>query len=79
MVNFTFIHSYSNLILIAGNESNLNMVAMALSGFSDDRKTMWRDMCSSLSGQLVNPYLRALFAFLTKDTDQYNDILVSEK
>lgn len=53
------------------------MVAMALSGFSDEKNTLWKEMCSTLSAQLSSPYLRAMFSFLTKDGDTYTDILVS--
>ena len=30
----------------------LNVVAMALSGYTEEKKTMWRDMCRSLCGQV---------------------------
>jgi len=52
---------------------------MAISGFTgDDRNALWREQCRSLGASLLNPYLRALFAFLTiGSTDSYDAILVS--
>lgn len=32
--------------------ATLNVVAMALSGYTEEKKTMWRDMCRSLCGQV---------------------------
>ncbi|CAH1789595.1 unnamed protein product [Owenia fusiformis] len=57
---------------------NLNVVAMALSGFTDDKNTLWREMCSTSRSQLMNPYLRAMFAFLTGTHDNYEDVLQEE-
>uniref|UniRef100_UPI00358F6695 GATOR2 complex protein MIOS isoform X2 n=1 Tax=Myxine glutinosa TaxID=7769 RepID=UPI00358F6695 len=54
---------------------NLNVVAMALSGYTDDRASLWREMCGSLRLQLSNPYLRAVFTFLTSEVGSYDDIL----
>ncbi|XP_053983472.1 GATOR complex protein MIOS [Hylaeus volcanicus] len=54
--------------------ANLNIVAMALSGFSEDRNSMWRESCLKCRAQLSDPYLRATFAFLTAD-DSYENVL----
>ncbi|XP_076291746.1 GATOR complex protein mio isoform X1 [Lasioglossum baleicum] len=54
--------------------TNLNIVAMALSGFSEDRNSMWRESCLKCRSQLSDPYLRATFAFLTAD-DSYENVL----
>lgn len=54
--------------------ANLNIVAMALSGFSEDRNSMWRESCLKCRSQLSDPYLRATFAFLTAD-DSYENVL----
>lgn len=54
---------------------NLNIVAMALSGFSEDRNSMWRELCLKSRSQLSDPYLRATFAFLTADNDSYENVL----
>ena len=61
----------------AGDAVNLNVVAMALSGYYDNKNTLWRDMCHSLYSRLQHAYLRAMFAFLTCDDDKYDEILVS--
>ena len=53
------------------------MVAMALSGYCEG-ETLWRDMCATLYGRLNNPYLRAMFAFLTCDDAKYEEVLVSD-
>ena len=59
--------------------SDLNVVAMAISGFTgDDRNVLWREQCRSIGAGLSNPYLRALFAFLTiASGESYEAILVS--
>ena len=61
----------------AGSEVNLNVIAMALSGFSDEHNSLWREMCSSHSMELSHPYLRAMFDFLTTESEYYNEVLVS--
>jgi len=55
----------------------LNMVAMALSGFSEESTTLWRESCQKSKSQLSDPYLRATFGFLTADNDSYESVLVS--
>lgn len=54
---------------------NLNVVAMALSGYTDEKNSLWREMCSSLRNQLSNPYLAVMFAFLTSDPGCYDTVL----
>jgi len=58
---------------------DLNVVAMAISGFTgDDRNVLWRDQCRSIGANLLNPYLRVLFAFLTVGSgESYEAVLVS--
>lgn len=51
------------------SDPNLSSVAMALSGYTGERTSMWREMCQNLKGQLTNPYMKAMFAFLTSDSD----------
>nr|CAD7396882.1 unnamed protein product [Timema cristinae] len=58
-----------------GHVSSLNIVAMALSGFSDDRNSMWRELCLKSLSQLTDPYLRAMFAFLTAENGNYDAVL----
>ncbi|XP_046677873.1 GATOR complex protein MIOS-B-like [Homalodisca vitripennis] len=53
----------------------LTIVAMALSGFTDSRSSMWRELCMSQRAQISNPYLRAMFAFLTLEGDNYDTVL----
>lgn len=57
-------------------DSNLRMVALALSGFSFE-KSLWRSQCITALSQIMDPHLRALFAFLTPDNDSYDIVLVS--
>ncbi|KAL0984813.1 hypothetical protein UPYG_G00147300 [Umbra pygmaea] len=54
---------------------NLNVVAMALSGYTDEKSSLWREMCSSLRLQLHNPYLVVMFAFLTSEPGAYDGVL----
>lgn len=59
------------------NDPSLNAVAMALAGYSGERKMLWRDTCASLRQSLNDPHLRAVFAFLTEDSDSYSPLLLS--
>ncbi|KAM4704774.1 GATOR2 complex protein MIOS isoform 2-T2 [Rhinophrynus dorsalis] len=54
---------------------NLNVVAMALSGYTDEKNSLWREMCSTLRLQLNNPYLCVMFAFLTSEPGIYDGVL----
>ena len=56
--------------------SNRNLVAMALSGFTDDKNTLWKEMCGPFSTQLHDPCLRAMFAFLVNGSGDYDAVLV---
>lgn len=51
------------------------MVAIALSGFSFE-KSLWRTQCITALSQIIDPHLRALFAFLTPDNDNAYDIVL---
>ncbi|XP_072401443.1 GATOR2 complex protein MIOS isoform X2 [Diabrotica undecimpunctata] len=55
--------------------SSLNVVAMALSGFSDDPASMWRQNCLHCVAKLSDPYLKAMFCFLTTNDFSYDDVL----
>ncbi|XP_046390377.1 GATOR complex protein MIOS-B [Ischnura elegans] len=59
--------------ILEGN--NLNIVAMALSGYTGDKNSIWRELCLVSRNQLLDPYLRAIFAFLTADGDNYESVL----
>ncbi|XP_012875473.1 PREDICTED: WD repeat-containing protein mio isoform X2 [Dipodomys ordii] len=58
---------------------NLNVVAMALSGYTDEKNSLWREMCSTLRLQLNNPYLCVMFAFLTSETGSYDGVLYENR
>ena len=48
-----------------GSSHDLGVVAMALSGFSEERSgSLWREMVLSSHKDMSNPYLRAMFTFL---------------
>ncbi|KAK6624092.1 hypothetical protein RUM44_010950 [Polyplax serrata] len=55
--------------------SNLSVVAMALSGFTDERTSIWREHCVLSRARLTDPYLRASFAFLTAENENYDNVL----
>lgn len=57
-------------------DNNLNAMAMALAGFTDDKNSMWRKMCTTIKAQLSDPYLRAMFSFLTAENYTYDQVLV---
>ncbi|XP_035227424.1 GATOR complex protein MIOS-like isoform X2 [Stegodyphus dumicola] len=55
--------------------TDLNAIAMALAGYTEDKSALWREISSSLKSQLSDPHLRAMFAFLTTEKDSYEEIL----
>ncbi|KAJ8949341.1 hypothetical protein NQ314_008261 [Rhamnusium bicolor] len=55
--------------------SSLNVVAMALAGFSDDASSVWRQFCSTSRAKLTDPYLKTMFAFLTAENYNYDSVL----
>lgn len=46
-------------------------------GYSPDKYSMWRELCSKTREKLTDPYLRAAFAFLTSDSESYEGVLVN--
>lgn len=62
-------------ILHKSPDRNLNVVAMALAGFTDDKNSMWRQFCSNPKVKMSDPYLRAMFAFLTAENANYDNVL----
>lgn len=58
------------------SEPSLPIVAMALSGYSENKQALWSKNCKSLSAKLQNPYLRAIFAFLTTEDTAFSNVLV---
>lgn len=61
-----------------GGDSYFSTVAMALSGYTGERNSLWREMCSSLRYEIKRPYLRAIFSFLTSETELYEEILYDQ-
>lgn len=55
---------------------SLSLVAMAISGYSP-RNQLWKSTCSKLKNRLNDPYIRAIFSFLTSDASAYYEIIVS--
>uniref|UniRef100_K1QL39 WD repeat-containing protein mio n=1 Tax=Magallana gigas TaxID=29159 RepID=K1QL39_MAGGI len=55
--------------------TDLSTVAMAIAGYTEEKNTLWRKTCMSLLQKLEDPYLRAMFAFLTCDRENYEEIL----
>lgn len=51
---------------------------MAIAGFNDDESSLWRELAQSNCNQLDDPYIRAIFAFLTESDSNYETILVSK-
>lgn len=58
---------------------NLSAIALALSGYTKEADSLWREMCKTILVQLSDPYLRAIFTFLTTDSDRYSEILEDTK
>jgi len=46
-------------------------------GYSPDKYSMWRELCSRTREKLTDPYLRAAFAFLTSETESHDAVLVN--
>jgi len=46
-------------------------------GFTDNKKTLWQEMCGTHRNTLSDPYLRAAFAFLTDQSEKYEFVLVT--
>ncbi|RKO92417.1 hypothetical protein BDK51DRAFT_28702, partial [Blyttiomyces helicus] len=60
--------------LNASKNERLKLVATALAGYSstrtsDDASSLWQDLCRSLSAELTDPYLRAMFALIASNGD----------
>lgn len=55
--------------------ADLNAIAMALAGYTDDKAALWREISSTLKRELSDPYLRAMFTFLTAEDSTYDEIL----
>ncbi|KAF8560472.1 WD repeat-containing protein mio [Paragonimus westermani] len=65
----------TNEILI---NQEIGLVSLALAGYTDSNNDLWRATCASLFNRLENPYLRVMFAFLTRQGGDFNVILYNE-
>jgi len=57
-------------------ESGNSIVAMAIAGFTDDRNSLWREQAQTNCAHLTDPYIRAIFSFLTETDSNFDSILV---
>lgn len=64
------------LLFFPPGNADLNAIAMALAGYTEDKSALWREISSSRKRQLSDPHLRAMFAFLTTEDTSYDEILV---
>ena len=56
--------------------NTLNMVSVAVSGFSNAGSKLWRDAVTSSVPLLPDPALKSLFSFLTSsEQEAYDDVL----
>lgn len=53
----------------------MRMAAIALSGFNLEKSGVWRTQCSIAQAQISDSHLRAIFAFLAPDNDNYETVL----
>jgi len=60
-------------------ELTVNKIKYLFSGYSPDKYSMWRELCSKTREKLTDPYLRAAFAFLTSETESHDAVLVNIK
>lgn len=71
-----FIKQFYNLFLQVPDQ-NLTMAAIALSGLNFEKGNAWRVQCKGVRAHIKDPYLRAMFAFLSPDNDpNYEAVLV---
>lgn len=55
--------------------NNLNMVSVAVSGYSCEGSHLWKEVVSSSLALLPDPALRSMFAFLTSEDDTFAVVL----
>lgn len=58
---------------------NLKLVGMALAGFSDGGGALWRQSCEPLRQSVADPYLGAIFSFLSNTKPDYWTVLVESE
>lgn len=54
------------------------MAAIALSGLNFEKGTMWRTQSKAVRAKIQDPYLRAMFAFLSPETDPNFEMVLVE-
>lgn len=70
-----YIHTYTHHFL-AG--SLLNLIALALSGYTPQESRLWHDTCAGVKAQITEPYLRAVFNFLcSSGRNDFKEVQVS--
>ncbi|KAF5397703.1 hypothetical protein PHET_09026, partial [Paragonimus heterotremus] len=81
----TTVHSSQTGVESKRNSANeflinqeVGLVSLALAGYTDSNNDLWRATCASLFNRLENPYLRVMFAFLTRQGGDFNVILYNE-
>lgn len=57
----------------------LKLVGMALAGFSDGGGALWRASCEPLRQSVTDPYLNAVFSFLSNSKPDYWNVLVESE
>ena len=68
---------YSPLPLPCLTASQLQLIALALSGFSPVEIRLWHQTCLQLRSHVSSPYLRAVFNFLSSSgRDEFRDVTV---
>ncbi|XP_018651636.1 hypothetical protein Smp_172540 [Schistosoma mansoni] len=59
----------------ASSDADIDLVALALAGYTDTRNELWRTTCANLIKHLQNPYLRVMFVFLSRQGGDFQSIL----
>lgn len=54
-----------------------NFIGLAIAGFSNKKDSLWRKYVNIRRTKGTDPYLRAIFSFLTTEDSNYDEILVS--
>lgn len=55
--------------------NNLNMVCVAVSGYSTEGSKLWKEVVETSLYHLPDPVLRSLFSFLTCEGEDYSRVL----
>eukprot|EP00300_Choanocystis_sp_HF-7_P027442 c32551_g1_i1.p1 GENE.c32551_g1_i1~~c32551_g1_i1.p1 ORF type:complete len:792 (+),score=109.86 c32551_g1_i1:103-2478(+) len=57
-----------------GDKGEIPYEALALAGFQDGGSSVWAEMARSLQSKFPNPYVRAMFAFLSSNGDGFRGV-----